>query len=119
MATETGGTADGGGFGGLGLLILCFLDFILIVVLMGAWAFQLKYVTAVQLGTAETLELTELNPYEETAKKPDDSSKNPTSTNPYNVTDSQDSTTSKVVTVIGVIVGIVFSALLTFGVYFL
>ena len=117
MATETGGS-DAGGFGGLGILILCFLDFILIAVLMFAWAAQLKYVTAVQLGTAETLELAELNPYDETAKKPDDDSKNPTSTNPYNVTDSQDSTTSKVVTVIGIIVGIVFSALLTFGEFY-
>ena len=112
LATTTGSVA--GGFGGLGMLIICFGSIILILLCMMAWAAQLKYVTVVQLATVEELESGSLNPYDVESLSPDTMKNYPTS-NAYDAIETEPTIWSRIGTIVGIVVSIVLSALFTFG----
>lgn len=119
MATVTG-SSDAGGFGGLGVLIICFGNIILILLCMLAWAAQLKYITVVQLATVDELESGALNPYDVESLSPDTMNNYPTSNNPYDAIETERTIWSWIGTIVGIVVSIVLSAIFTFGdLYFL
>ncbi len=115
MATTTG---DAAGFGGLGLLIICFGNIILILLCMLGWVIQLKYVTVVQMATADELESGALNPYDVESLSPDTMKNYPTS-NAYDAIETEPTIWSRIGTIVGIVVSILLSALFTFGEFFL